>query len=184
MNSFLTEQELKSLGLRSYGSEVLISRKASFYSPQTISIGSNVRIDDFCILSGNVEIGNHVHISAYCALFGGSGIIVKDHSGLSPRCSVFSDSDDFGGEHLVGPTYSLKDRSIISGPVTINKYSQIGSGSVILPGIEVPEGFACGAMTLVNKDDLDSWSIYIGSPARKMKSRSNNIKKIITDNYG
>ncbi len=36
-----------------------------------ISIGDNVRIDDFCILSGKIELGSNIHISAYC-LYNGS----------------------------------------------------------------------------------------------------------------
>ncbi|MDR2409353.1 MAG: acyltransferase, partial [Bacteroidales bacterium] len=54
MNSFFSKEELKDIGFKSVGDNVLISRKASFYSVSNISIGSNVRIDDFCILSGNI----------------------------------------------------------------------------------------------------------------------------------
>ena len=52
------------LDWKAFGENVLISRKASLYSPQTISLGNKVRIDEFCILSGLIEIGNFVHISA------------------------------------------------------------------------------------------------------------------------
>jgi len=55
MNSFYTEDELKEIGLKSYGHNVLISRKANLYSVSEISIGNNVRIDDFCILSGKIK---------------------------------------------------------------------------------------------------------------------------------
>ena len=63
-NSFYKKDELKKLGLKHYGNNVLISRKCSIYSPEKISIGNNVRIDDYCILSGNITIKNYVHISA------------------------------------------------------------------------------------------------------------------------
>ena len=67
MNSFYTDSELKEIGFKSVGSNILLSRKASIYSPEKISIGNNVRIDDFCILSGNITIGNYCRIAAYCA---------------------------------------------------------------------------------------------------------------------
>ena len=54
MNSFYTENELKQIGFKRIGENVLISRKASIYQPELIEIGNNVRIDDFCILSGNI----------------------------------------------------------------------------------------------------------------------------------
>jgi hypothetical protein len=84
-NSFYCENELKSLGLKSFGKNVLISRKASIYSPELITLGNSVRIDDFCILSGNISLGSYIHISAYSALFGKYGIKMNDFSGLSPR---------------------------------------------------------------------------------------------------
>lgn len=65
MTSFYTEKELPSLGLKKYGRNVKISRHASIYGAQNISIGDNVRIDDFCILSGHIELGSYIHIAAY-----------------------------------------------------------------------------------------------------------------------
>lgn len=50
MTSFYSEEELRSIGLKSYGKNVLISRFARIYGAESISIGNNVRIDDFCIL--------------------------------------------------------------------------------------------------------------------------------------
>lgn len=54
--SFYTHDELAEIGFKSCGKNVLISRKASIYSPAKIEIGDNVRIDDFCILSGVIFI--------------------------------------------------------------------------------------------------------------------------------
>ena len=51
MNSFYSKEELKEIGFKKYGENVLISRKTSIYNPEKIIIGNNVRIDDFCILS-------------------------------------------------------------------------------------------------------------------------------------
>jgi len=92
--SFYQQQELAELGLKSYGKNVIISRKCSIYGASNISIGNNVRIDDFCVLSGKIEIGNFVHIAAASLLFGGEhGIIMEDFSGLSSRCVIYAESD-------------------------------------------------------------------------------------------
>ncbi len=48
---FYTRKELERIGFKSIGENVLISDKTSIYSPQNISIGNNVRIDDYCVLS-------------------------------------------------------------------------------------------------------------------------------------
>ena len=173
-NSFLNPNELKSFGLKSYGINVLISRKASFYSPECISLGNNVRIDDFCILSGNITIGSFVHISAYCALYGRHGIIMENYSGISPRCTIFSATDDFSGNYLIGPMVDESKTNVRGGLVTIKKYAQVGAGCIIMPELTINEGVAVGAMSLVNKN-LEAWNIYAGIPARIIRKREKNL---------
>ncbi|TSB44528.1 acyltransferase, partial [Alkalicoccobacillus porphyridii] len=49
--AYLDEIQLKEMGFKSVGENVKISDKASFYGCDNISIGNNVRIDDFCVFS-------------------------------------------------------------------------------------------------------------------------------------
>ena len=123
MTSFYSSEELKEIGFKSLGNNVLISKKASIYSPDKISIGNNVRIDDFCILSGNIIIGSNIHISAFCALYGAMGIILKDFTGMSPRCTIFSATDDFQGDFLIGPIHPKELTNVTGGLVLLNSYS-------------------------------------------------------------
>jgi galactoside O-acetyltransferase len=177
-NSFYSRDELAGLGLKSYGENVLISRFARLYSPGTIEIGSHVRIDDFCILSGTIKLGSHIHISAYCALYGKFGIVMEDYSGLSPRCTVFSASDDFSGDYLIGPMVDESFTNVIGGEVRIGKFSQLGSGCIVMPGITIGEGVAVGAMALV-LNNLESWKLYKGVPAVDFKTRSKTLLKFL-----
>lgn len=173
-HSFLSLEELKQMPFRKIGKNVLISRTASFYNMKEMVIGNNVRIDDFCLLSGNVRLGSNIHISAYCALYGKFGIEMKDYSGLSPRSSIFSATDDFNGEYLIGPIHDPSLTNVTGGRVTIEKYVQIGTGSIILPDLIIREGAVTGAFSLVNKS-LEGWGIYVGIPARKIKNRSKTL---------
>ena len=173
-SSFLNAEELVQIGFKSYGTNVLIIRKASFYSPEKISLGKSVRIDDFCLLSGDIVIGSYVHISAYTALYGSLGIIMDDFAGLSPRCTVFTAMDDFSGEYMVGPMVEEQKTNVTGGVVHLKKYVQIGAGSLVFPDLTIEEGTAVGAMSLV-KNSLDAWSIYAGIPVRKIKPRQKKI---------
>ena len=173
--SFYTEEELSTLGLKSYGSNVLISRHACLYSPENISIGNNVRIDDFCILSGNITIGSHIHIAAYCALYGADyGIVLEDYTGLSARATIYAAMDDFSGDYLIGPIHENEYTNVTGGEVKICAYSQIGAGALIFPNLIVGEGTVLGAMSMT-KQELAPWSIYAGVPARKIKNRSKRL---------
>lgn len=178
MSSFYTETELVSIGFKKIGKNVLISRKASFYGANKMTIGSNVRIDDFCILSGNVTLGSHIHIAAYSALYGLHGIEMEDYTGLSPRCTIFSATDDFGGNYLISPMVDESLTNVTGGKVLIKRYSQIGASTIIMPNITIEEGVAVGSMSFVNKS-LAEWSIYAGIPAKKIKDRYKGLLKLI-----
>lgn len=178
MNSFYTAKELKNIGLNSYGENVLISKKVSIYSASEISIGNNVRIDDFCVLSGNITLGSHIHISTYCALYGSKGITLEDYTGLSPRTTIFSAMDDFSGDYLIGPIHDRKYTKVTGGRVTICRFVQVGAGSIVFPNLIINEGSIVGAMSLVTKS-LDSWGIFVGIPAKKIKNRNKGLIKFI-----
>ena len=176
--SFYSIYELNKIGFKKVGENVLISKKVSIYSPQNMSIGNNVRIDDFCILSGKLEIANYIHIACYTALFGGDkGIFIGSYTTLSSRVSVYAKTDDYSGEFMTNPMIPSCCTNVISTAVNIADFVIIGSGCVILPGTNIKEGVACGALSLINKN-LEPWSINAGVPARKIKDRSKKLLQL------
>lgn len=175
---FLDKFHLHALGLKSYGTNVLISDKASFYGNSEISIGNNVRIDDFCILSGNITLGNNIHIGAYSALYGKFGIVMEDYTGLSPRCTIFSATDDFSGDYLISPMNPPETTNVTGGLVILKRFVQIGSGTVIMPDLCLGEGVAIGAMSFV-KESVYDWGVYAGVPIRFIRMRNNGLLDFI-----
>jgi galactoside O-acetyltransferase len=174
---YYSVSELGELGLKSFGSNVLLSKKTSLYNPSNIEIGNNVRIDDFCILSAGekgIVIGDYVHIACYCLLIGAEKITMKDFSGLSSRVSIYSSTDDYSGNYLTNPTTPVEYRNVISKPVTLEKHVIIGASSVILPGVTLHEGVAAGANCLITKS-FKPFSVLFGSPAKVIKQRSHKV---------
>ena len=163
MDSFYSESELKSIGLKKIGKDVLISKKASIYSPEDITIGDHVRIDDFTILSGKIEIGNYVHISAYTALYGKYGIKIGNYCGCSARSIIFSATDDFSGEYMISPMVPEEYTNIIGGQVVLEDFVQLGANTIVMPKTIIGKGCATGAFSFVNKD-LEEWGIYARYP--------------------
>jgi acetyltransferase-like isoleucine patch superfamily enzyme len=174
---FLTRDEIYRRGIKSFGKEVLISDKCSIY-PVDIIIGDNVRIDDFCMLSGIIHLGNNIHISAYSAMYGKMGITMGDYTGLSPRCSIFSASDDFSGNFLISPMNPEKYTNVTGGVVILKRFVQIGAGTVIMPDLTIAEGAAIGAMSFV-KQSIPSWTIWAGNPLRYIKTREMGLLKYV-----
>lgn len=174
-NSFYSREELAGLGLKSYGENVLISRKASFYAADKIELGSNVRIDDFCVLTGKISLGNYVHIAAGVMLFAGdAGICFESYTTISSRGAVYAMTDDYSGAHMTNPMIPRKYSGVTGEPVRICRHSIIGTGCTILPGVTLGEGTAVGAMTLISSS-TEPWGIYLGVPAVRVKERSREL---------
>lgn len=181
--AFLSQKRLERVGFAALGSNVFISDKASIYNPCRISIGSHVRIDDFCVLSagrGGIEIGDYVHVAVFSSLIGAGQIKLSDFVNISSRVSIYSSNDDYSGASLTNPMIPDEFKRVQSAAVTLSKHVIVGSGSVILPGVTVHEGAAVGALSLVAKD-CKEFTIYSGVPARRLKARKKDIKALETE---
>ncbi|NJW53448.1 acyltransferase [Salinimicrobium oceani] len=175
--AFLSKKEIEKLGFKSIGENVLVSDKCSVYNASEISLGSNVRIDDFCILSagtGGIYIGNNVHIACYVSLIGKERIEICDFAGISSKCAIYSSSDDYSGNYLTGPSVPDKFRNVDSREVVLKEHSLLGAMCVVLPGVIIGKGTAVGAFSLVNRS-LPTHSIASGIPAKVVKKRESKL---------
>jgi galactoside O-acetyltransferase len=174
-NNFLCDEEIKDLGFKHIGFNVHISRLASFYGAENITIGDNVRIDDFCILSGRITIGNYIHIAAGCYLYGGDeGIELNDFVNLSSRIVIYAKSDDYSGMTLTNPTIPDKYKQVLEAKVILQRHVLLGTGCVVFPGVIIEEGTSVGSLSLINKS-LPSWKICVGIPAKPIKDRNKDL---------
>jgi galactoside O-acetyltransferase len=188
--SFLSRSNLETMGFGALGENVLISEKASIYNAGQIRIGSNVRIDDFCILSagiGGILIDEYVHLATGSLLIGAGRITLSAFSGISSNVAIYSSSDDYSGRSLTNPTVPDKYKNVFSADVYLGRHVIVGSGSVILPGTTLEDGAAIGALSLVTRD-CKAFGIYSGQPARRIKERSKKIleleKKMMSEKSG
>lgn len=175
MNSFYSTDELSKIGFKHIGNNVLLSKKTSIYGAENIYIGDNTRIDDFCILSGNITIGNYVHIAAFCSLFAGNeGIEMQDFSAISSKGTIYAQSDDYSGISFTNPTLPMEYRNVHGGKVVLERHVIIGASTVIMPNITIKEGAAIGACCLVLKD-CNPWTVYVGIPVKEIKKRKKDL---------
>jgi acetyltransferase-like isoleucine patch superfamily enzyme len=175
MDSFYKEHELKDLNFKYVGKNVKISKKAIFYNYDQIEIGDHSRIDDLCMVSGNVKIGKFVHIAPGARISGSkAGAILHDFSGVSYNSTLIANTDDYSGEFLTNPCIPMKYKRYIAAPLILEKHALIASHCLLVPGVTVREGTAIGAMSLVLKS-TEPWSIYFGVPAKRVKDRKRNM---------
>lgn len=165
------------MGFAAIGNNVSVSDKASFYNCRKISLGSNVRIDDFCVISagiGGIQLGDYIHVAVFSSLIGAGGIVLSDFCNLSSRVTVYSSSDDYSGSAMTNPTIPATYTAVISKAVFFGRHVIVGSGSVVLPGVTLEEGVAIGALSLVSKS-CEAFGVYAGVPAKFIKERQRDL---------
>jgi galactoside O-acetyltransferase len=175
LKGWYTSEDLRKIGYKSVGEDVMVSEQAIIRYPEETTIGSHVAIDPFVFISVKMDIGSYVHISTHCKVTGNKESYMKmnDYTGLSAGVTVICSSEDYKGP-LTNPMIPMKYRKIERGSVILEKYSVIGADSTIMPNVTIGEGTAIGAKTLITKN-LDPWGIYIGIPARRIGERRRDL---------
>ena len=160
------------LSLARVGDDVFIWPQAKIVGSEVISIGDSVIIDDFVFIMGGIKttIGSFVHIASFVSILGGGEFVMEDFAGISSGSRVYTGNDDYLGGCLTGPTVPFPYRVPIRSSVHIRKHAIVGANTVILPGVEIGEGAAVGAGSVITKD-CKPWTIYVGSPARAVRPR-------------
>lgn len=179
-SDYFTRSELESLGFASLGRNVFLDRTLRIKGAERISLGSNVRIDAFGVISagsGGIQIGNYVHIGTHVFMAGAGRIEMHDFSGLSGKVSIYSSSDDYRGEALTNPMVPRRFRIIKEADVILERHVVVGAGSVILPGVILHEGASVGALTLVRKE-VAAFSIVAGPRGEVIGKRKQNLLEL------
>tara|TARA_R110000796_G_scaffold933_5_gene3609 strand:+ start:1541 stop:2089 length:549 start_codon:yes stop_codon:yes gene_type:complete len=170
-NLFFDKSKLKHLG-----KNVIIGKTVRIRNPERCSIGDNTIIDDFTYISCEIEIGKNCHIASNVSISGGKGKFkMGDYSTLSSHVSVHCASSDYNEVSLDLP--SVPEEEQYGGyveDVCIGDYVVIGSHSVVLPGVTIPDKVACGAYTLMNKKKYETLALYVGIPSKFLKKRLDN----------
>lgn len=170
--SFLTAAQLEALQLAHLGRDVCIDATVQLYGCERISIGDNVRIDAFSILSASqfpIEFAGHSHIGAGTYLFANGGAIRFDiFSNTSPGCRLFTATDDFADGLVRGPNIPREFRSLKCGPIHFRENAGIGANCVVLPGCTLGVNATSGAGTVISTNLPDHTLSLIRGPLRSI----------------
>jgi len=159
--------------LKHLGAGAIVGTCVRIRRPELVSIGDGTIIDDFTYISGALEIGAHSHIAPNVTITGGAKTLtVGNYVGIGAGCSIFVGSTDF-----VTPSFdfpSIPEEFQFGGireDVVIDDYVQLGSHSVVLPGVRLPEGFASAAQTVIRKRVYQPWTLYGGESCKELARR-------------
>jgi acetyltransferase-like isoleucine patch superfamily enzyme len=178
--------------LGSCGRNVVFGQHVVLRHPHKIHIGSNVVVDDHCLVdakgdanngirigdgvfigrntilsckNGDIELGDGVNIGFNCEVFSASRVTI----GKSVLMAAYSYV--IGGDHdFSDPSRTVLDQARTSAGVSIGDGVWIGAGVKILDGVTIGEGAVIGAGAVV-RDSVPASAIAVGIPARVVASR-------------
>lgn len=167
--------------IKSLGSDIIIDWDNVVKRDLVIN-GSHVAIDKGFYCSTNTTIGDYVHIGPYVTIIGGKqgNFTAKGFNNIMAGARIICGSDRFDDSGLFGAMIpdEFKGTQIIK-PVVMEKFSNIGTNSIVLPGSILREGVLLTAGSLLI-GDTEEWGVYKGNPAVLVKKI--NPEKII-NNY-
>lgn len=176
------------------GKNVIIDTGVHFDGIELISIGNNVHIDKYCIIStgkklignikrkknhnfngteGTIVIGNDVHITQFCIIMGYGGVEIGNKFVMSSCSKIYS---------LTNTAYDLSDKSkIISlmpytnapflcSPVVIKDNVWLGLNTIIMPKVTIGSN-SFSVSNSVLSSDFEENSYISGHPAKKIRTR-------------
>ena len=178
--------------LGSCGRNVVFGQHVVLRHPHKIHIGSNVVIDDNCLIdakgdanrgirvgdgvfigrntilsckNGDIELADGVNIGFNCELFSASRVTI----GRSVLMAAYSYV--IGGDHdFSDPSKTVLEQTRTSAGVAIGDGVWMGAGAKILDGVTIGEGAVIGAGAVV-RDSVPASAIAVGVPARVVASR-------------
>lgn len=137
--------------------------------PFNIRISREITINDNCVFEFSPEaefrVGYSCFISYGVVISCMKRITIGDHVQIGEYTSIRDTTHQY--EKLNVP---MKNQSDISTDIMIGNDVWIGRGCMILPGTVIGEGVILGANS-VAKGILEDYGIYVGSPAKLIKSR-------------
>lgn len=115
----------------------------------------------------NVYLGANSHINRYCCIWAGdsSRIILGDNMLMGPGVTMFAVN------HGTSVELPMTFQNRVYKDIVIGNDVWVGSGAIILAGVNIADGCIVAAGAVVTKDIKDKYSIVGGVPAKPIGSR-------------
>jgi acetyltransferase-like isoleucine patch superfamily enzyme len=126
------------------GENVVFEPGVLVFHPENIEFGDNVYVGHNTILKGyyknSLTIGDNVWIGQNCFFHSAGGIRIGNNVGIAPHVKVLTSFHKEQGREIPILLSKIEFQS-----VTIEDDSDIGIGSIILPGVQIGKGVQIGA---------------------------------------
>jgi acetyltransferase-like isoleucine patch superfamily enzyme len=154
------------------GENIIFEKGVMVFHPENIELGNNIYIGHQTILKGyykgKLEIGDGTWIGQQCFFHSAGNIKIGKNVGIGPGVKIITSVHKEQGLDIPILHSSLEFKEVI-----IDDDSDIGTGSIVLPGVTIGKGALVGAGSVVTTN-VAPYDVVAGVPARIIKSRLSN----------
>lgn len=132
----------------------------------------------FLATFGLSQVSNDIKAGAYSYI--GPNCIIYPNVSIGDYTLIANEVNIIGGDHnykVSGIPIVFSGRDNLK-PTHIGKDCWIGAKSIILTGVRIGDGVIVAAGSVVTKD-LDSYGVYAGVPAKKIKDRFQSQEELL-----
>lgn len=139
------------------------------FHPEHVELGDDVYVGHRAILKGyyrnRMRIGSGCWIGQDCFLHAAGGLTIGTSVGLGPGVRIITSFHEDPG-----PELAIMEGALCFAAVEIGDGSDLGVGTIVLPGVRIGVGVQVGAGSVVTRD-LPDGCVAAGNPARVLRSR-------------
>jgi len=151
------------------GQNVIFEKGVLVFHPENIIIEDNVYVGHQTILKGyylgEFFIGEGTWIGQQCFFHSAGNIFIGKNVGIGPGVKIITSY-----HYDEGIEIPVLHNKILFKKVIIEDDSDLGVGSIILPGVKIGKGAIVGAGAVVTRDVPD-YAVVAGSPAKILRFR-------------
>jgi acetyltransferase-like isoleucine patch superfamily enzyme len=142
--------------------------RSQLYGSVCKSFGKNVRVGPYVFIGmpENLSVGDNVSINEFTLISCNGGVIIGNDVSVAHNCSFLSTSHRYDDACV-----NIRDAGVTYDPVVLADNIWIGCGVRVLSGATIERGVVVAANSVV-KGKLIEEAIYGGIPARKIKPRT------------
>lgn len=140
----------------------------------------------FLLKTFGAKLGRHVHVYPGARIWAPWNLKIGSHVGVADNVIIYNmDKVEIGdycvisqGAHICGGShdYNSANFQLTAAPIILYPYVWVCADAFIGPGVTIPRGVVVGARSVVSRSLPDEWSVYAGSPAKKIGARKTNGK--------
>jgi putative colanic acid biosynthesis acetyltransferase WcaF len=131
------------------------------------------------------RLGRHCHIYPRSRIWAPWNLSCEDGAAIADEAVIYNAAEVHLGLHAIvsqqayicTATHDIDDPAfpMTVAPISLGQYAWVCARACVLPGVAIRDGAVLGLGSVASKN-LESWQVYAGIPARRIRQRERHVR--------